>query len=300
MPNRDRIMATALHFQNESMVKDLLARQLRRGRLAILIGSGISRAFGLPDWEELIDRMFAAEGTVRPTDMTDLTMAAELLEKTNYNDLYADFLTSIHTALYLKANVTFRELRKSDVLAAVGALAIASRRGSAAVVIYNFYDILEQYLRYHGFEIHSVITDRHWAGPSDVTVYHPHGFLPFSEKDARSERVVITRQDYNRIVGQDGDLWRQLLRTTLRTRMCLFLGLGVRDTAIDSLIDKVKADHAANGEFPYWGFAFTTAERPADEPLWNARGIHIEHVPDYEEGLANYLFEICQRAAAME
>lgn len=294
----DPVMATALQFTNEALVKDLLARQLRHGRLALLIGSGISRPFGLPSWEDLVDRIFSKKNDSRPAGF-DLTMAAELAEKRHYPGNRAAFESAVHQALYLDAKLSFRDLRRSDVLCAIGALVISSRRGSAAVINYNFDDVLEQYLAFHGFDIQSVYIDRHWSGLADVTVYHPHGFLPANSKKERDGSIVITREDYNRVVGKDGDLWRQLLKTLLRTRMCLFLGLGVRDAAVDSLVAEVHRDHASNGNPPYWGFTFTTEENPVDEPLWIARGIHVLRVPDYFEGLASYLCEICQRAATI-
>ncbi len=64
-----------IHFRNRDHVVRVLAKALHEGRLAIFLGSGVSRdlvntgtgKIGLPSWQELIRRLYVSQGWRVPT-----------------------------------------------------------------------------------------------------------------------------------------------------------------------------------------------------------------------------------------
>ena len=131
------LASSAVQFKNESVLKEHLARKLRQGSLALLVGSGISLDIGLPSWEGLLTRMLEAEGVASPTLSADLLEEAELFERKYCKGDYGSFVEKVRTALYATAELSFHSLRQSDTLAAIAALVMASRRGSAVTVTFN-------------------------------------------------------------------------------------------------------------------------------------------------------------------
>jgi hypothetical protein len=124
------------------------------------------------------------------------------------------------------------------MLSAIGSLVMSSRRGYVAnVVNFNFDDLLEIFLEFHGFVTDSVFKDRHWAGNHDVTIYHPHGFLPLDKRHPSSDDITLGTDDYLTVMLPDArNLWRPLLQTFLRTHTFLHIGLSGKDPNLQSLI----------------------------------------------------------------
>lgn len=274
-----------------------LARQLRKGRMALFIGSGISAPFLNLEWGSLVDELLASKGMTASTSDSLETKVA------NYRYHYFEkdtpgYLEAVKSILYSKANSSFHSLRKNATLGAIGALVMASSRGSAkGVVTLNFDDILEKYLKYHGFVTSSIAEDVHWDGSNDVTVYHPHGFLP-SDLQNNSSDIVFDKNSYGRALGQDGSKWREIILSMLRTHTCLFLGLSGADLQLTSWLSNVCKEHPATVKgVPYWGVSFSTKDDPGTNATWKNLGVFCKKIDDYKIDLPEFLFKLCQKAA---
>ncbi len=126
-------MSTRDDWDNENKLTEYLAAQLMGSRLALLIGSGVSTAFGLPMWEELISKLYVSTGETPPIKKPE-RQAQDF--RTKYHPHDPDgFVSAIRKVLYERVSVDFDSLRKSGTLAAIGSLVMASQRGSASRVI---------------------------------------------------------------------------------------------------------------------------------------------------------------------
>ena len=292
------VMSLIDDFNDRGSLTKYLGHQLFRGRLALILGAGISKPFGLPEWDDLISKLFEKKGDTKPADKTAAQLA-EFFRLKYFEDDSEGFKTAVHEALYENASADFKSLRENGTLAAFGALVMSSRRGSTSDVInFNFDDLLELYLEYHGFVTDSVTNDVHWKQTADVNVYHPHGFLPFDTSKPRSDEIVLDQSSFSKVVGKEGDLWRQTAMSIFRRRTCLFVGLSGDDTNLDSMLIEAKQQHAANLENTcFWGVKFSAAENEVERSLWQERGVYYQLISDYHTDLPSFMFEICQHAA---
>jgi hypothetical protein len=291
-------MTTASDFEDEDKLVEYLACQLRFGRLSVVLGAGISMNFGLPSWENLLERMFAAKKEAIPKSES-LERQAEFLRGKHFKNDTPGFLQLTHDCLYETAEVGFNELRKHPTLCALGALVMASQRGNASTVItFNFDNVLELFLNYYGHYSQSLFTEVFWRDAADVTVIHPHGFLPFDLADGTSRDIVFDQKSYSTTIGDETNVWRQLLLSTMATSTCLFIGLSGADNNLDSVLIAAKERHAINSEgTAYWGVVLKQDPKEVEQQLWGDRNVFVKDVVDYEQHLPELLFKVCQQAA---
>ena len=285
-------------FENDSTLLNFLSDQLLGGNLTILLGAGISVYFGLPSWRELIERLFASKRSTVPN--IDQKRQAEYFRNKFYPDDKLGFLNAVKSALYQDVKADFDVMRGHTTLAAISSLVMASKRGSASEVItFNWDDLLEIYLEYHGFVTLSIGEEHHWSGNSDVTVLHPHGLLPLSDRRRPTHDIVFDQLSYTEVIGNQASPWRQLLLSIMRAHTCLFIGLSGNDDNLDSLLMACKQTHASVEEgSPYWGIAFTTSNDEPTTMFWKSRGVFLKQISDYDHELPQFLFQICQIAAS--
>jgi hypothetical protein len=273
-----------------------LAVQLASSRLALTLGAGISKPLGLPDWEELIERLYRSKAAPRPSS-GDLTQQAEDFRTKFFPTDFDGFKTAVKTALYDGFAIDFKTLRQNDNLAAIASLVMSSQRGSASkVVSFNYDNLVEIYLAYHGFVARPVSDEIHWSNSPDVTIYHPHGFLPYGAREPLSEQLILDRESYDQILGKPHLPWYQLSLTIMRTHTCVFIGLSGDDNALTGLLTDIKNVHAiANSKRElFWGVLFTT--NPDLKPRWEKRNVFCKVLKNYNE-LPDILFKVCQYAA---
>jgi SIR2-like domain len=288
------IMRDASSWEKPATLKHYLGQQLKRGRLALILGAGASFGFGLPDWRKLVDDMFDEAGKVPPPDLSPPDAS---------DSLYVDILARddvrlveiLHKALYRKFDSRINILRQSELLTGLAALLVRSVRGHASRVIsFNFDDVLEQFLKYFGLTVHSIAAMPSWGSAADVKVYHPHGFTPQDGK-GRSDRVVFTKLQLERVVD-DFAKWEALLLETLSRHTCVFIGLSGEDPHLSSLLSKVDPIHVAKSQGEaFWGVRFGD-RTDTNSRKWSHRGVFPVILDDYSE-LPSWLFETCQEAA---
>ena len=306
---RMSIMKDPTFWEDEDHLIEYLAYQLNAGRLALFLGAGVSRDFGLPDWYELMARISQRVGAAPFTKEDNAPRRAQAIKEANFKNDPERFLDLVQSSLYEGVSIDLEVLTRHRLLAAIGSLVMSSRRGSASkVVTLNFDDILETFLEYYGFVVASVITERHWAPNSDVVVYHPHGFLPQSNERRRSSEIVLASSDFFRAISHSPtNAWRLLLVTLLRTHTVLHVGMSGDDMNVESLMNDVKALHAASpdagkhsSEAAFNAVRF--AERKVDGVSSDDQSISFRQYGVYTHNLASwndlpsFMFRICQKA----
>lgn len=270
------------NYEDPDLLRDFLAEQLAQGALAIVLGAGASKPFGLPDWGTLIDQLHKDCGLTRDLRQSAEVSAETLLSKGFKGDR-VELANAIRNAMYDGKDLSLNTLRKSDLLSAIGALTMASARGSVSrVVTFNYDDLVERYLRFFGFDVRTVRQAPYWAGRADVAVLHPHGFLP-NDLSAPASPVVLTQADYDEVIGNAKNAWRAAMLEVFSSHTCLFIGLSGDDKNLTSLLSETKARHASldRGDI-FWGVRFSTDDSYRD--LWENRGVFPRIVASHDEG----------------
>jgi hypothetical protein len=284
-------------LSNPVVLKRFLAQQLKRGQLVLVIGAGVSMDMGLPGWETLVDKLSGVSGVARDLRL-DLRRQAEAIRLAAYRDQPEAFLRAVQRSLYEGLSLDFDKIRRSELLGAVAAISMhGARSWTSSVITFNFDDLLELFLEYHGLEVKALVDPPQWNTRATVLVMHPHGLLPLSPTRQMSSDIVLDQKAFMALINDDRQPWRQLLLTTMRTHTCLFIGLSGTDDHLDSLLLAAADRHCASVESPYWAVACATSD--AMDPIWEERGVFVHRLASHTE-LPDFLFNICQVAAGYD
>jgi hypothetical protein len=276
--------------------RDLLAMQLINGRLLMVLGAGVSFGFGLPAWNELISRAAANTGCALASDIS-AEDAADVVLHSGCSGDDIRFAEEIRKALYQTYDRSINTLVTNRLLSAVGALAMASIRGRVSrIVSFNFDDLVERFVAYHGFVERSVAVMPSWAAIADVHVYHQHGLLSSDPAAVATSPIVFAQSHFDRVVGKPA-LWRNFLVESFCSHTCLFLGLSGRDNNLKSVLTETKDNHVGmlDGD-PLWGVRVSDNAADSMRTMWESRGVKHVALPSYDH-LPEWLLSIAQRAA---
>jgi len=239
-------------------------RQFNEGRFGLILGSGVNRALGCPDWAGLVERISEhpeVNGTVlrREANATPLPILAQVLyqhfrrkyEEVNQREgesahdtdrrAAAAFRRVIHDCLYRDVPAEDDPLISRDRFYR-HYLDVVKR--SPLTVTYNFDDSLERILlatrtdqekrTSRGFE---TITDARLQFRSKQgIIYHPNGYLPRSPLEAPADTLVFSEGSFadqliDTMSGHFSSLLHHLSKNT-----CLLVGLSLDDATLRHLL----------------------------------------------------------------
>ena len=292
-------MAGPEAWSDRSAVATHLAHQLLRGRVTLFLGAGVSGFYGLPEWSALVNRLCKLHSQPELSKGDDPVIKVASLRARFYKNDTPGFLRDVRAILYETASVDLERLRENRQLAAIGALVMASKRGSASqVVTFNYDDLLELYLEYHGLVAASIASERHWRSDADVTVYHPHGLMPLQPTEYRrgSYDIVFGSADYHAIMKPES-LWRATLLSILRSHTTIYVGLSGVDPHLQALVSDLQSSHAVHEDrIAFHGVRFSVGPPNDDVSVFlNSYGVATLEIPNWDD-LASFLFEIVQTA----
>jgi hypothetical protein len=212
-----------------------------------------------------------------------------------------DIREVVFQALYEHDDLAYDKLVTSSRLGALGAMLMGSRRGSVQRVLsFNYDSVLEEYLQLHGYSVNLVRGLPKDLGREDVTIYHPHGFLPSkSGFGERTSDIYITKEQKNERMGDRTEPWADFMRELVRSKILLFVGVG-DDTITDGQIGSILADEAKRlRERRTSGFVLV--ERGLNDELrtemFGAQNLTPVPLPSWEK-VDEFLLSVCRYAAA--
>lgn len=272
---------------------------LFRGSLALLLGAGISKPLGAPAYGELIDSCLKNLGEP-PYEGPDLELGAtRVAGDTERKGI--DLQTLLTTSLYPAGAPLPSSLMSSTRMGALGAMLMGSKRGSVDTVLtLNFDSLLEEYLLLHGYVVNIVTRLPALIGSEDVTVFHPHGYLPSGTgpgKPSRSVDIIFTKQSILKMVGNPAHPTPTLIRQTVRAKVLLLLGISP-NTAIGSALGPILVHEAealrADRPSAFW-VGVEAPDADYRSVLLSANVVPV--VLDSFERIDGFLLSICREAA---
>ena len=303
-------------WENRVLLISSLAERLKNNCLSLVLGAGVSQAFRLPNWGELIKNMETECGyTCKDADLFE--KADELRNFLMKKNGYTHYLDVVQKCLYNEVNDDFEVLNDRKVLDAIAALCIPSSRGSIREIItFNFDNILEIYLKYYGIIAYSPISGNSWRANADVNIYHIHGLLPKNTKSERSPSIVFDTTSYKERAEFEKWEWAPKISSLLRSTTAIFIGLSGDDENMKSFITDSEINHAYNNTTDtFWGVTFVRNKK--DEKImekmtekwlrWKIFPIVIKSTTgadectyqELENAIKTFLFAISQAAAGL-
>jgi hypothetical protein len=277
-----------------------LGQYLHSGSITLFLGAGASTGVGLPKWIDLVNNLRETKGLSKVPDYSNadqLQLAvSEFRKKCTSDDEYNKIVKEV---LYADVTNDTNKLLHSDLLMAIGALIMGSRRGSVKkVVTYNFDSVLEWYLQLNGYVSRVIQNLPTLEGSEDVTIYHPHGFLPINELNlSDSETIIFDFHSVNRRIGRVEDHWNNKIRQIMLSSVCLFVGLSInsfRDRAINPFLTNC-SDNIKNGPLGFWLFKDDISEEDEDACL-ECKIVPIKFETNLQ--ISDFILEICRNASS--
>ena len=134
-----------------------------------------------------------------------------------------------------------RSLITQPLLSVLGAMTMKSKRGCVREVLtFNFDDLLERYIRIHGFAGEIICRLPCLRRDVDLTVYHPHGFVPSpGSRFEGSDFLIFSKYSFDERLGEQLDPWTELSRDLLLRKVALFIGLSAEGPNLGPLLINV-------------------------------------------------------------
>lgn len=232
----------------------------RRGSLVFFVGAGASQAYGLPGWRSLVLDLLAESDSSRFLEEQatpyqrafsswvadyftfDLTTLASAVRAQGSS---AQFVERLRKLLY----TVHQPPAKGEPTILRSIAKLSKRHPPAAIITFNFDDLLEQELRAEDVDHYSVWKGN-WRGHG-IPVIHAHGFLP-REGELDSESIVFAEDDYHQLTQQLFH-WSQVeIIQCLRKHTALFVGLSMSDPNLRRLLDVWRREQRQVQRTPHW------------------------------------------------
>jgi hypothetical protein len=296
------------YIDNPRRTIPVIAEYLAEGSLALAIGAGASHGLGLPLWTELVERCIKETNRQKGTHLTE-TMPPRADNK-EVCELMDQVEKEMGGTLGMGRSAAYRELvpkalydgvhydnsiLKKDLLIAVGALLMGSKRGNVREVFnFNFDDVLDWYLRLHGFDTQIITSLPTLRREPDVTIYHPHGYLPLKRAvHSPSDFLIFSQYSYDEKMSDRQDSWLALFEKTMEDRAFLFVGLSGDDQTFGIAITAVKKKIAKQRFTAFWLFGPDVKENRirylADRNIVSLKFLSFDHISEF-------ILSICQKA----
>ena len=273
-----------------------IANKLNRGNVVLVLGAGVSFFYGLPNWSDLLAGLRNNGSGHSIPEVNDYQEWAQRILDKLFLSNEVKFLEAVHNGLYgpdYKV-LAIEKIVDDPSLRAIGTMGVGNDRGTVdTIVTFNYDSLLESYFQHNGLSVVPVISENQPTKKANITVYHPHGFLPHPRSGfARSQNIVLAQSQYDKTVATP---WESTLENLFATRFCIFIGLSGNDERLVSLLEKVcrRNEHAkVEG---YWGYRL--CKKPdSNIELWDQHGVYSIEFEDLAAGINETLLRICRLA----
>lgn len=225
----------------------------RQEDLVLVLGSGISVPYKIPNWSNLLQRLlletFNAEESnlEEPIVLSKLfpalfpnspLISARFLERDfKENNKIKSFEEAIKEALYERVDRSANSSTIKEILH----LCIAPGRSPNldSIITYNYDDVLEDALIKSEIEIPFKSIYKEGVNPEnrELPIYHVHGYLPQEQEIDQKHMITLSESLYHK---QYSDIysWSNMVQINkFKDKTCIFIGLSLTDPNIRRLLD---------------------------------------------------------------
>lgn len=271
----DRINLNLSKSLTEDIPQKEILQKLRTswksGKLVLALGAGVSKNYGLPDWNTLLQELYLEsleysdiskeETQYKARDVAKyislifspnpLIVARNVRQhyKKNNDELY--FEEIVRKSIYKKIDSTitdklFEEIRELCNIT-------EKSHNLDSIITYNFDDVLETHLSSFNTKnaFKSIYNVGIRAKVDELPIYHVHGFLPRKGKLSSENKITLSEdiyhQQYTNIYN-----WSNLTQLSkFIENPCLFIGTSLKDPNLRRLLDIAKIQRGKETNFHY-------------------------------------------------
>lgn len=274
---------------------------LRRGRLTLFCGAGVSVGAGIPAWNNLLARLLDTMmerisknhsldlGRKAAIEFQNRNSASSLiLGKYLKNNLGRDFPKEVRDALYATNPTT------CSLIDSIVSLSRPQRDGRPldSIVTFNFDCLVEEQLLGASIMNKAIFSESISHDHNEMPIYHVHGFLPRSGDVDESTELVFSEDAYHSQFI-DPFSWSNLIQLNKLTQnTCLFVGISLTDPNMRRLLDVAwrknpgkRLQHYIVKRLPQisGGDELDQVSRLLEEQDANALGLNVLWIEEYDE-----------------
>ncbi len=288
-----------------------LGLALKSGRLTLVCGAGVSVGAGVPVWNELLLNLLESmverlssnrslnidQGSAEEFSRT-YGASSLILGKYLRNNLSEDFGVEIRDALYA------RDPKTCELIDSIVDLSRPKRIGSPldSIITFNFDALIEENLTKNNIPNRAIYSEAVRHDPSELPVYHVHGFLP-RQGDVPKDSDIVFSEDAYHSQFIDPFSWSNLIQLNkLSQNTCLLVGISLTDPNLRRLLDV--AWRKVSGETPRHyiikkapkfsgkGAVVSDLAKYLEEQDANALGINVIWVDEFSD-ISRIINAIC-------
>ena len=225
-------------------------------KLVLVLGAGTSKEFGLPNWNDLLQKLLIQNLEPEIEESLNLEELSSLLMISFFNNLLilarniqqqckndSDemiFEKNVRSVIYEKVSYT----KKSPLLKEISQFCIESNtnKGLDSIITTNYDDILENCFSKPeiGIPFKSIYSAGMQSKVGELPIYHVHGFLP-REGELDSKNKITLSEDLYHQLYTDFYCWSNLIQINKFTNnTCLIIGTSLNDPNLRRLLDVTK------------------------------------------------------------
>jgi NAD-dependent SIR2 family protein deacetylase len=243
---------------SETAVKHL-KEAYHNGNLNFVLGAGISSEFGIPTWDNLLQRLLMTtieQETEKAVILSKFfskifnpssLIAGRYLEESFKDDKVKNkFEKSVREALY----ETYDEQAESLIIDEIikFCLAPGNSPNLDGIITYNYDDIVETKLKARNLDMpfESVFGQAINPDSNVLKIYHVHGFLPRNGNIGNDNKITLGEFVYHEQYSNTYS-WNNIVQINkFRDKTCLFIGTSLTDPNIRRLLDISKNQKKSN------------------------------------------------------
>lgn len=220
------------------------------------LGAGVSTAYGLPNWNDLILSILGDKDCLNFTPKNGSLNIKDEFKELLYSmgaDQWISFATQLISEKKSKGNLetiiksilysSSIDIKKDTLLLKIVKKWLLENKVSG-VVSYNYDDILERILLYfrHPYNVFSdvnsaQIKQNQYFSDEELNIYHVHGFLPSQQSD---DKVVMDEKSYFDQFSNPFNWQNLVLLNSLINYNNVFLGISLSDTNMRRVLNQAK------------------------------------------------------------
>lgn len=265
--NANNRVKDELHSYSSDNPIEKLRRAYQNRKLVLVLGAGISREYGLPSWDVLLQKLLlrelymnsknsSDESHVLAKIFTELFDTSPLIAARYLKNQYNDNSNNVNADKFNDTNITasfkfavreiiYDEVRKnvdSATFSEIAKLCGQFPGGPAldSIITYNYDDILEMSLSDLNLGTHRrykpIYSSSIKHEDDEIPVYHVHGYLP-RMSHLCSDDIILSEDVYHQQYN-DPINWSNFIQISkFSTNTCLFIGISLTDPNLRRLLD---------------------------------------------------------------